>query len=140
VGNRGPQIPLVLRISEVAGRRCDARMNHQPGRPPSFNHLMSIFGQCPIWVLKRPDGYLTDNAGWILAFTTPGKAITYAGRQSSWQCKAIAPDQMLLLIADLHEAELAGLRLNPAIDTAAIGRRLPIETLAAGFLGDEAVA
>jgi hypothetical protein len=101
---------------------------------------MSTFGQCPIWVLKRRGGYLTDPAGWVLAFTTPGKAVAFTGREAQWQCKAIAPDQMLLLVADLHEADSPGLRLNPAVDNAIVGRRLPLDVLAASFLGHQEVA
>jgi hypothetical protein len=101
---------------------------------------MSTFGQCPIWVLKRSTGYLTDEAGWVLAFTTPGKAVAFSGQQTQWQCQPIAPDQMLLLVADLHEAESPGLRLNPAAGNVVVGRRLTIQTLAASFLGDHAVA
>src|SRR5215216_6725140 len=95
---------------------------------------MSVLGQCPIWVLKHLNDYLADEAGWVLAFTTPGKAMAFVERSPSWRCRVIPPDQMLLLIADLHELGSLGLRLNPSATSTAIGRRYPLDSLVADHL------
>jgi hypothetical protein len=95
---------------------------------------MSVLGQCPIWVLKRPDVYLADEAGWVLAFGTPGKAMTFVDRKSDWRCQVFPPDQLLLLIADMHELGSLGLRVNPSPSSSAIGRRYPLDSLVADHL------
>ena len=95
---------------------------------------MAVFGTCPIWVLELSSTYLTDAAGWVLAFTTPGKALSYVEHRAGWSSRIIAPDQMLLLIADLHETGAAGLRLNPAANSPGVGRTIPLDSLAATYL------
>jgi hypothetical protein len=101
---------------------------------------MSVFGRCPIWVLKRSGDYLADEAGWVLAFTTPGKALAFVRERAGWQSHGIAPDQMLLLIADLHELNTPGVRLNPAPNSAVVGHRYPLDALVASHLQQRTVA
>ena len=101
---------------------------------------MSVFGQCPIWVLKHSSHYLADEVGWILAFTTPGKALSFVQDRAQWQSHGIAPDQMLLLIADLHELHSPGLRLNPAPNSAVVGQRYSLDVLVASHLLERSVA
>ena len=101
---------------------------------------MSVFGRCPIWVLKRSSDYLADDAGWVLAFSTPGKALSFLQERAGWQSHGIAPDQMLLLIADLHELNSPGLRLNPAPNSVVVGHRFPLSALVANHLVQRVVA
>jgi hypothetical protein len=101
---------------------------------------MSVFGRCPIWVLKRSGDYLADDAGWVLAFSTPGKALSFLQQRAGWLSQGIAPEQMLLLIADLHELDSPGLRLNPAANSAVVGHRYPLDALVASHLVQRVVA
>ena len=90
---------------------------------------MAVLGQCPIWVYRHAAQYLCDDAGWLLAFTTPGKALACLGQRPLWQCQVIAPHQMVFLLADLHEVESPGIRLNPSSVSSGFGPRYALDAL-----------
>jgi hypothetical protein len=91
---------------------------------------MSAFGHSPIWVYRQGSRYLCDESGWLLAFTSPGKAIACLGRRSDWRCQIIGPEQLVFLVADLHEIGSPGIRLNSSTAPGGVGRTHSLDEFA----------
>jgi hypothetical protein len=91
---------------------------------------MSTFGQSPIWVYRQGSRYLCDPSGWLLAFTSPGKAVACLGRRPDWRCQAIGPEDFVFLVADLHEIGSPGIRLNSSTAPSGMGRTHSLEDFA----------